>query len=378
MNSLTLWDTPFLHGDAVSVVGYSEGGDNISVMKGAVFSVEPIEYDHGATTILAIQIDAAINPGYIGGPAVLGDLSVVGIAFQNNSYETNISYIIPVPVIMHFISSVKESGKFAGFCSMGLSCQPTENSQLRKHFLMHPDMTGVLITKINPLSDASKVLKNDDILLSFDGVRIANDGTVPFKNGEGIPFHHLVSMKKPNETAVVKVLRDGEELEFSIKLRPLQRLVPVHQCDKLPSYFIFAGLVFIPLTQPYLDENFEARFLSELALSKVPKTSGQQLVIISQVLPDDINTGYEKLDEMLVKKVNGVAVENLKHLRELVEECDRESIRFDLDDERVIVLNYEMAKAATISILEQHRIPYALPSDLVDQQRAPVELSCSS
>ncbi|GAA0184180.1 hypothetical protein LIER_31468 [Lithospermum erythrorhizon] len=79
-----------------------------------------------------------------------------------------------------------------------------------------------------------------------------------------------------------------------------------------------------------------------------------------------------------VKKVNGVAVENLKHLCELVKKCDRESIRFDLADERVIVLNYEMAKAATVSILKQHRIPSALSSDLVDQQRAPVELACSS
>jgi S1-C subfamily serine protease len=41
-------------------------------------------------------------------------------------------------------------------------------------------MTGVLVNKINPLSDAYKVLKKDDIILSFDGVPIANDGTGMF------------------------------------------------------------------------------------------------------------------------------------------------------------------------------------------------------
>ena len=60
---------------------------------------------------------------------------------------------------------------------MGLSCQPTENVQLRNHFNMRPDMTGVLVSKINPLSNAYKVLKKDDIVLAFDGVPIANDGT---------------------------------------------------------------------------------------------------------------------------------------------------------------------------------------------------------
>lgn len=88
-----------------------------------------------------------------------------------------LSYIIPVPVIKHFIAGVKENGTYAGFCSLGLSCQPTENIQLREHFGMIPEMTGVLVSRINPLSDAYKVLRKDDIILSFDGVPIANDGT---------------------------------------------------------------------------------------------------------------------------------------------------------------------------------------------------------
>lgn len=70
----------------------------------------------------------------------------------------------------------------------------------------------------------------------------------------------------------------------------LQPLVPVHQFDKLPSYFILAGLVFIPLTQPYLHEygedwyNTSPRRLCERALRELPKKAGEQLVILSQVL----------------------------------------------------------------------------------------------
>jgi hypothetical protein len=39
----------------------------------------------------------------------------------------------------------------------------------------------------------------------------------------------------------VQVLRGGEELEYDLKLDPLQTLVPVHKYDQLPSYYIWAG-----------------------------------------------------------------------------------------------------------------------------------------
>ncbi|KAJ0082449.1 hypothetical protein Patl1_11913 [Pistacia atlantica] len=379
---LELGDTPFLQ-HSVAVVGYPQGGDNISVTKGVVSRVEPTQYVHGATQLMAIQIDAAINPGNSGGPAIMGN-KVVGVAFQNLSGAENIGYIIPVPVIKHFIIGVEENGKYVGFCSLGLSCQTTENVQLRKFFGMRPEMTGVLVDKINPLSDAHKILKKDDIVLAFDSVPIANDGTVPFRNRERITFDHLVSMKKPNEKCLLKVLRDAKEHEFSITLRPLQPLVPVHQFDKIPSYYIFAGLVFIPLTQPYLHEygedwyNTSPRRLCERALRELPKKASEQLVILSQVLMDDINAGYERFAELQIKKVNGVEIENLKHLCEQVENCSAESLRFDLDDDRVIVLDYQMAKIATSRILELHRIPSAMSSDLRDEENPGIELACTS
>jgi hypothetical protein len=40
----------------------------------------------------------------------------------------------------------------------------------------------------------------------------------------------------------------------SVPLQPSSLLVPVHQYDLAPSYYIFAGLVFVPLTQPFLHE----------------------------------------------------------------------------------------------------------------------------
>lgn len=79
-----------------------------------------------------------------------------------------------------------------------------------------------------------------------------------------------------------------------------------------------------------------------------------------------------------MKKVNGVEVENLKHLRQLVEESGNENVRFDLDEERVIVLNYDSAKIATSRILKRHRIPSAASDDLIDKQNvSDVVVACS-
>jgi len=79
-----------------------------------------------------------------------------------------------------------------------------------------------------------------------------------------------------------------------------------------------------------------------------------------------------------VKKVNGVEIDNLKHLCQLIRDCSSESLRFDLDDDRVIALNYQSAKVATSRILKRHRIPSAMSSDLSAEQNIPESESASS
>jgi hypothetical protein len=45
------------------VIGYPTGGDNTSITSGVVSRVEVTLYVHAASHLMAIQIDAAINPG---------------------------------------------------------------------------------------------------------------------------------------------------------------------------------------------------------------------------------------------------------------------------------------------------------------------------
>jgi S1-C subfamily serine protease len=52
-----------------------------------------------------------------------------------------------------------------------------ENPDLRKAMGMKQDKKGVCVRRVEPTAPESGFLKPSDIILSFDGVDIANDGT---------------------------------------------------------------------------------------------------------------------------------------------------------------------------------------------------------
>ncbi|GMQ10234.1 hypothetical protein CsSME_00053317 [Camellia sinensis var. sinensis] len=365
-------DLPTLQ-DAVTVVGYPIGGDTISVTSGVVSRIEILSYVHGSTELLGLQIDAAINSGNSGGPAFNDKGNCVGIAFQSLKHEDveNIGYVIPTPVIMHFIQDYEKNGAYTGFPILGVEWQKMENPDMRISMGMKPDQKGVRIRRIDPTATESEVLKPSDIILSFDGVDIANDGTVPFRHGERIGFSYLVSQKYTGDIAAIKVLRNSETLKFNVKLKSHRRLIPAHNKGRPPSYYIVAGLVFTTVSVPYLrseygkDYEYEApvKLLDKL-LHEMPKSQDEQLVVISQVLVADINIGYEEIVNTQVLAFNGQPVKNLKRLVSMVESCGDEFLKFDLDYQQIVVLRTKVAKAATLDILTTHCIPSAMSDDL--------------
>ncbi|XP_041998852.1 protease Do-like 9 [Salvia splendens] len=365
-------DLPALQ-DAVTVVGYPIGGDTISVTSGVVSRIEILSYVHGSTELLGLQIDAAINSGNSGGPAFNDKGTCVGIAFQSLKHEDaeNIGYVIPTPVIMHFIQDYEKNGTYTGFPILGVEWQKIENPDLRLSMGMKPDQKGVRIRRIDPTTPEYSVLKPSDVILSFDGVHIANDGTVPFRHGERIGFSYLVSQKYTGDTAAIKVLRNSETLKFKVKLGKHRRLVPAHNKGRPPSYYIVAGFVFSTVSVPYLrseygkDYEYEApvKLLDKL-LHELPQSEDEQIVVVSQVLVADINIGYEDIVNTQIHAFNGQPVKNLKSLASMVESCNDEYLKFDLEYQQIVVLQTKTAKAATLDILATHCIPSAMSDDL--------------
>nr|GMC67259.1 protease Do-like 9 [Ipomoea batatas] len=359
--------------DAVTVVGYPIGGDTISVTSGVVSRMEMLSYAHGSTELLGLQIDAAINSGYSGAPAFNKIGKCVGIAFQSLKHEDveNIGYLIPTPVIKHFLEDYKKNGAYTGFPALGIEWQKMENPDHRMSIGTKPNQKGVRIRRVEPTASEYNLLKPSDVILSFDGVDISNDGTVPFMDGERIGFSYLISQKFTGDDATVKVLRDSKTLEFNIKLDTLKKLIPAHTKGKPPSYYIVGGFVFSAVSVPYLcseygkdcESDSPVKLLDKL-LYAMAQSVDEQLVVVSQVLVDDINTRYEDIVNTQVIAFNGKPVENLKNLANMVETCEEKYLKFELDYDLVVVLQTKTAKAATSNILATHCIPAAMSDDL--------------
>ncbi len=77
---------------------------------------------------------------------------------------------------------------------------------------------------------------------SKDNNLCCHDLTAPFVTGESLD---------------VKVLRDGALLDLEYQLKQRRPLVPIlHGVDCVPSYFIVGGLVFVPLSIPFLEHAY--------------------------------------------------------------------------------------------------------------------------
>ncbi|XP_074316890.1 protease Do-like 9 isoform X2 [Silene latifolia] len=357
--------------DGVTVVGYPIGGDTISVTSGVVSRIEILSYVHGSTELLGLQIDAAINSGNSGGPAFNDKGKCVGVAFQSlkDGNVENIGYVIPTPIVLHFIRDYERNGAYTGFPILGIEWQKLENPHTRMAMGMNLDQKGIRIKLVEPTSHESKVLQPSDVILSFDGVDIANDGTVPFRHGERIGYSYLISQKYIGDNAEIKVLRNSAMYKFNFELGTHRRLIPVHWEGRAPSYYIVAGFVFTTVSVPYLrseyrDENDAPVKILDKLLHSMAQSKDEELVVISQVLAADINIGYEDIVNTQVVSFNNNPVMNLRSLAKMVESCKDEFIMFELESHQIVTLWTKAAKAATVEILATHCISSAMSDDL--------------
>ncbi|XP_077240563.1 protease Do-like 2, chloroplastic isoform X2 [Tasmannia lanceolata] len=356
--------------DAVTVVGYPLGGDTISVTKGVVSRIEVTSYAHGASDLLGIQIDAAINPGNSGGPAFNDQGECIGVAFQvfRSEEAENIGYVIPTTVVSHFLNDYERNGKYTGFPSLGVLLQKLENPALRACLKVQSN-EGVLVRRVEPTSAANGVLKEGDVIVSFDGVQIGCEGTVPFRSTERIVFRYLISQKFSGDAAELGIIRDGTYMKVQTVLHPRVHLVPYHIEGGQPSYLIIAGLVFTPLSEPLIGEECEdsigLKLLTKARYSSA-KFRGEQIVILSQVLANEVNIGYEDMNNQQVLKFNGTRIRNIRHLAHLVDSCENKYLVFEFEDNFLAVLERKAAVTSSPCILKDYGIPSERSSDLLE------------
>lgn len=345
--------------DPVTVVGYPIGGEEVSYTEGVVSRVELQRYGHSERDLLAITVDAAINDGNSGGP-VFKDGAVVGIAFQAMESAENIGEMVPTNLIRNFLSAVQH-GKPPAIPDLGIRFQNLENPALRDKVGLARGESGVLVTAVDHGSSAWGALEPGDALLAIEGKPIANNGTVEYQARYRTGFAALLSDHHIGDSIAVDVLRGGNEREVKLELQPFRRLVARSQYDTEPSYFVYAGLVFQPLSVDYLGTwgQWQTRAPAELRYlytSGLRTAERHEVVIITGILADAINTGYGDFDDQVIATVNGAMPRDLRDFVHRVEISDG-PVELATGQGAIIVIDPGQASAARERIATRYRLP---------------------
>ena len=323
---LELGDLPQVQQE-ITVYGFPEGGDTLSITKGVVSRVEHDAYAHSSINLLAVQIDAAINSGNSGG-AVLEGEKISGVVMQYLEDSENIGYMVPTLLIKHFLNDL-EDGSFDGIPDEGITVQTLENASLRGRYGLSGDQSGILVVSVAPGSPAEGKVEAGDVILNVDGYDVADDGTIEFRPRERTSVAYCVQLHQINETIRLQILRKGRVISVQIKLtRPTGSfdLVTRQRYDIRPTYYVYGGLIFIPLTQNYLmswgEDWYNDAPKNLVALFNYGQTTveGEEAIILSKVLPAEVNGGYHDYNDLRIVKTNGMRIHRLRDLIAAVED----------------------------------------------------------
>jgi len=369
-NAVSIGNLPEVR-DKVAVYGFPTGGDELSITEGVVSRIEQRRYAHSNANLLTCQIDAAINPGNSGGPVIFNN-KIIGVAFQSSTRGENLGYMVPAPIINHFLIDIND-GKYEGFPELGIYFQQMESPDLRKNLSLREPLSGVRVAALLHDSPARGILKKDDIILEIDNVSIANDGTVEFRSGERTSLDYVVQKRYINDILKVKVLRNSRVINLKLRLSvPMNsaRLVPFEKFDTPPTYYIYGGLVFAPLTKNYLKAWGRQWFFSAPSklmnyyINGVRSKEKREIVLLIKVLADEINLGYHDLDNLVIVRVNGHDISDMKSLVRAFRKNKKNYHVITDDINRKIVIDRKRTEKFSSRILKRYRISNNISEDL--------------
>ncbi len=350
--------------DTVRAIGYPIGGNRLSVTRGIVSRIDTIPYAHPRNIAhLALQVDAAINPGNSGGPVLKGD-KVIGVAFQGLLKANSTGYVIPMPVIRHFMQDVAD-GRYDGYVEMGAQFMPMENKAMRRHYGLPDNGLGCLVADIVKGGSCDGALKVGDVVLAVNGLPVDATAMIELERVR-VRMEELAERSFAGEKVQFTILRGGEVQQTEATLAPLPSIrVLSHRYDERPRYVVFGGLVFQPLDFNVVHAHQVPSGDVMVELDRFTRggesAEKEDLVLLTRTLPDEVNARFDDMGRGLVAKVNGVEVKGLAHLHSLlypVEGTSRpEYTVIELSDAaRPLVIDNAAVDAANERIAERYNI----------------------
>lgn len=295
---------------------------------------------------------------------VLRDQKLAGILTSYNSKD-QLSDVTATDIVARFVKEAAD-GDYAGFPSLGISISRTEDRNFRRWLKLPEDDGGLYVSSVRPNSAAEKAgMKKGDVIISIDGHDIDRLGYFDDDHYGRLYWSHLVrGAKASGDSISMAVLREGEEMEISAVLDRRDtndQLVPAYTFGQAPSYLVKGGLIFQELTRPLL-ESFGKDWQSRAPLNLLDvfenpekyEEHSRRVVFLANVIPTPATVGYEPLRNLIVSKVNGIEIKDMKSLIDAFDKPGTDGLnRIEFMDEEFIVYLDEVVSTTVDAQLMQ-------------------------
>jgi S1-C subfamily serine protease len=286
------------------------------------------------------------------------------------SYDSKdqICDVAATDLISRFIKATA-SEKYQGIPSLGVAVSRTENPSFRQWLKLTDDQGGLYISTVRKggAGDAAGV-KKGDVLLAVDGNPIDRRGYYQHPLYGSLFWGHLIRGEKAaGETIKLSLLRDGQPLEITATLtreEEHEKLVPNHTFGRAPNFLVKGGFIFQELTRPLLEaygENWSSNAPLNLldAYENPDQYEGKvdRIIFLSGAIPTPATIGYERLRNLIVRKVNGKDITNMKSLIDAFDSNLQEIHSIEFDEDNLKIHLDETISTAVDSQLLQRGLP---------------------
>ena len=345
---------------------------NISLKEYAVgLNKTSIRFYEPNCGVLMHQFSTVMNEGGNGDPVFI-DGTLVGIA-TGLSTENKTLFAISADLVDRLQKDLA-NGQYEGMPFFWIDTVDIGNdANLRKYLGMTDAESGVLVTEVPSVSSGSGILRKNDVILSINGTAIDDSGMYESPRHGRLYFYGLIQIDKfVGDEIAMNVLRDKKRTEVRFKLKAIPPdccVIPLISYDLQPRYFVYGGLVFQELTMGYFEswgnewkQKGDKRLLAMYDGIKSIASEGavNRIVILNRVLPDTVNQGYQFQGNLVLRKVNGVAIKDIGHMRSVIAASNARYVMLEFAGDVSIVLDRQAAADGEKELLRKYNInaPY--------------------